>query len=337
MAAAASKSLTKKTPAEIAASDAARATKAAASKAAAEAAATTPRIQKFSSVSERYDAVNKKMVRLTEEELPRYKRLAVWRDEARIAYMAPGGIPITKDLLMENPDGSGWPIENPAAVAAARAAKAGTSSSAAGTSSSAAGTSASASIGTDTGVPDPLADRVVLKSDGSLFRSYKWNSQRLKELMRDKIVQVGADGRLYRRSLEEINAEREAIAAAIAAPLPKVGPSTVLSEAETALPALPTPASPPRLTDAELDALLEGEGRGKHSEIQAVGFPQDSWTPAQARKWLKDHDAVPIKGMRREGSWLRWRITPPERYSRYTTKTLRSNGKAVHLVLGWRR
>jgi hypothetical protein len=336
LAAAASKSLTKKTPAEIAASDAARATKAAASKAAAEAAATTPRIQKFASVSERYDAVNKKMVRLTAEEQPRYNRLAVWRDEARIAYMASGGIPITKDLLMENPDGSGWPIENPAAVAAARAAKAGTSSSAAGTSSSAAGPSSSASIGTDTGPENPLADKVVLKSDGSLFRSYKWNSQRLKELMRDKIVQVGGDGRLYRRSADEINAEREALAAATAAPLPKVGPSTVLSEAETTVPTLPTPASPPRLTDAEVDALLEGEGRGKHSEIQAVGFPQDSWTPAQARKWLTEHGAKPIKPMRREGSWLRWRLTPPERYSRYTTKTLRSNGRAVHLVMGWR-
>jgi hypothetical protein len=102
------------------------------------------------------------------------------------------------------------------------------------------------------------------------------------------------------------------------------------------VPTLPTPASPPRLTDAEVDALLEGEGRGKHSEIQAVGFPQDSWTPAQARKWLTEHGAKPIKPMRREGSWLRWRLTPPERYSRYTTKTLRSNGRAVHLVMGWR-
>ena len=88
------------------------------------------------------------------------------------------------------------------------------------------------------------------------------------------------------------------------------------------------------------DPPVAGAGRGKsrdqHSEIQAVGFPQDSWTPAQARKWMKDHGAVPIKGMRREGTWLRWRITPPDRYSRYTTKTLRSNGKAIHLVMGSR-
>jgi hypothetical protein len=143
---------------------------------------------------------------------------------------------------------------------------------------------------------------------------------------------MGVDGRLYRRSADEINAERDALAAAVAASPPKAGPSTVLSDAATAA----VPASPAHLTDAELEAILSGEGRGKRSEIHAVGFPQDEWTPAQARKWLKVHDAVPIKGMRREGSWLRWRITPPSRYSRYTTKTLKSNGKSIHLVLGWR-
>ena len=82
-------------------------------------------------------------------------------------------------------------------------------------------------------------------------------------------------------------------------------------------------------------ALL-GTGRKSKSEIQAVGFPQDEWTPAQARRWLKEHGAEPIKPMRREGAWLRWRITPPERYRRYTTKTLKSNGKSIHLVMGWR-
>jgi hypothetical protein len=319
-AAAASKKLKKLTPEEIAASDAARAAKAAA---AAPKAGTTPKIKKFAS----YSAPG-----ATPNDIARNQRLQVWRGEALIAYNK-GGIPITRDLLMEGPGGaSDWPVENDAAIAAAVAAKSGVP----GTSASAAGTSASASIGTDTGVEDPTAKKAVLNADGTLFKKYNWDSRKLKQLLKDKIVQVGADGRLYRRSADEINAEREAIAAATAAPLPKVGPSTVLSEAETAVAALPTPASPPRLTDAEVDALLEGEGRGKHSEIQAVGFPQDSWTPAQARKWLKDHDAVPIKGMRREGSWLRWRITPPDRYSRYTTKTLRSNGKAVHLVMGWR-
>lgn len=85
--------------------------------------------------------------------------------------------------------------------------------------------------------------------------------------------------------------------------------------------------------DWEDPPILLGTGRKSKSEIQAVGFPQDEWTPAQARRWLKEHGAVPIKPMRREGSWLRWRITPPG-YRSYTTKTLRSNGKAVHLILG---
>ena len=322
-AAAASKTLKKRTPEELAASDAARAAKAAA---AALAKSKTPKatsIPRFASESERYDDVNKTTVRLTESQVPMYNRLAVWQGRAQVAYMKQG-IPITKDLLTLGPDG--WPVENDAAIAAAVAAK----------KSGMPGTSASASIGTDTGPEDPLADKVVLKSDGTIFKTYKWDSKALKKAMIEGVVRTGVDGRLYRRSVEEINAEREALAAATAAPLPKAGPSTALSEAETAVPALPTPASPPRLTDAEVEALLSGEGRGSRSEIQAVGFPQDSWTPAQARRWLKEHDAMPIKGMRREGSWLRWRITPPERYSRYTTKTLKSNGKTVHLVLGWR-
>ena len=313
----AAKKLKTRTPEEIEAAKIASAARAAAS-----AAKTKSSIPKFASVSERYDETNKKMVTIPQADIPKYNRLAVWRDEAQIAYMVKG-IPITKDLLMMGPDG--WPIENDAAIAAAVAAK--SASGMPGT---------SASIGTDTGVEDPLADKVVLKSDGTIYKKYKWNSTALKKAIAEGVVRTGADGRLYRRSLDEINAERDALAAAVAASPPKAGPSTALSEAETAVPALPTPASPPRLTDAEVEALLSGEGRGSRSEIQAVGFPQDSWTPAQARRWLKEHDAVPIKGMRREGSWLRWRITPPERYSRYTTKTLKSNGKAVHLVLGWR-
>ena len=258
------------------------------------------------------------MVTIPQADIPKYNRLAVWRDEAQIAYTKQG-IPVTKDLLMMGPDG--WPIENDAAIAAAVAAK--SASGMPGT---------SASIGTDTGVEDPTAKKAVLNADGTLFKKYNWDSRKLKQLIKDSIVRVGADGRLYRRSADEINAERDELAAAVAASPPKAGPSTVLSDAATAA----VPASPAHLTDAEVEAILSGDGRGKRSEIHAVGFPQDEWTPAQARKWLKVHDAVPIKGMRREGSWLRWRITPPERYSRYTTKTLRSNGKSIHLVLGWR-
>ena len=302
--------LKKKTPEEIEAAKLASAAKAAASAAARS--GSPGKIKKFASFT---------AVGASDFEIARQKRLQVWRDEAQIAY-SKNGIPVTKDLLTMGPDG--WPIENDAAIAAAVALKSGMP-----------GTSTSASIGTDTGVEDPTAKKAVLNADGSLFKKYNWDSRKLKQLIKESIVRVGADGRLYRRSADEINAERDAMAAAVAASPPKAGPSTVLSDAATAA----VPASPaPHLTDAEVEAILSGDGRGKRSdsEIHAVGFPQDEWTPAQARKWLKVHDAVPIKGMRREGSWLRWRITPPSRYSRYTTKTLRSNGKSIHLVLGWR-
>ena len=82
--------------------------------------------------------------------------------------------------------------------------------------------------------------------------------------------------------------------------------------------------------------MPDTEGSGRGGETHAVGFPSDEWTPAQARKWVKDHGGKPIKPMRREGSWLRFRMTPPDRYSRFATKTLKSNGRTVHLVIGWR-
>ena len=299
--------LKRKTPEEIEAAKLASAAKAAASAAARS--GSPGKIKKFASFT---------AVGASDFEIARQKRLQVWRDEAQIAY-SKNGIPVTKDLLTMGTDG--WPIENDAAIAAAVAAK--SASGMPGT---------SASIGTDTGVEDPLADKVVLKSDGTIYKKYKWNSTALKKGIADGLIRTGVDGRLYRRSATEVNAERDALAAAVAASPPKAGPSTVLSDAATAA----VPASPAHLTDAEVEAILSGDGRGKRSEIHAVGFPQDEWTPAQARKWLKAHDAVPIKGMRREGSWLRWRITPPERYSRYTTKTLKSNGKSIHLVMGWR-
>ena len=301
--------LKRKTPEEIEAAKLASAAKAAASAAARS--GSPGKIKKFASFT---------AVGASDFEIARQKRLQVWRDEAQIAY-SKNGIPVTKDLLTMGTDG--WPIENDAAIAAAVAAK---------SASGMPGTSASASIGTDTGVEDPLADKVVLKSDGTIYKTYKWNSTALKKGIADGLIRTGVDGRLYRRSATEVNAERDALAAAVAASPPKAGPSTVLSDAATAA----VPASPAHLTDAEVEAILSGDGRGKRSEIHAVGFPQDEWTPAQARKWLKVHDAVPIKGMRREGSWLRWRITPPSRYSRYTTKTLKSNGKSIHLVMGWR-
>ena len=107
---------------------------------------------------------------------------------------------------------------------------------------------------------------------------------------------------------DEISAEREAMAAAVATEPAKAVPSAVVSEAKTAaIPAEPVPI------------ILGVEGRRKRSgtrsgnrEAHATGFPPDSWNPAQARKRLKaiPVGAVPI--MRREGSLLRWRITPPE-------------------------
>ena len=113
-------------------------------------------------------------------------------DSDQVPLLPCAGIPVTKGLLMLGPDGR--PIENPAAAAVA--AKAGPSSSAPGTSAT---RSAAASIGADTGSEDPMANKVVLKSNGTIIKSYKWGSSALKKAMSEGVVRTGADGRLYRR------------------------------------------------------------------------------------------------------------------------------------------
>jgi hypothetical protein len=84
---------------------------------------------------------------------------------------------------------------------------------------------------------------------------------------------------------DEISAERDAMAAAVATELAEAVPSAVVSEAKT----VAIPAEP-------VSIILGVEGRSKRSgtrsgnrEAHATGFPPDSWNPAQARKWLKAH------------------------------------------------
>jgi hypothetical protein len=71
------------------------------------------------------------------------------------------------------------------------------------------------------------------------------------------------------------------------------------------------------------------------SEIQAVyALTTDGWSASTIRHWLKTEGLQPIKRAHRLGTEIRYRITPPRRYSRFTTRVL-NNG--IHLVLGWHR
>lgn len=71
------------------------------------------------------------------------------------------------------------------------------------------------------------------------------------------------------------------------------------------------------------------------SEIQAVyALTTDGWNASALRQWLTHEGLTPIKRAHRLGTEIRYRITPPGHYARFTTKVL-PNG--VHLVLGYFR
>lgn len=69
------------------------------------------------------------------------------------------------------------------------------------------------------------------------------------------------------------------------------------------------------------------------SQIQAVyALGTDKWTPTLLRAWLKKHGLKPIKRVHIVGDEIRYRILPPLRFARFTTKKLPGG---IHLVLGW--
>lgn len=67
------------------------------------------------------------------------------------------------------------------------------------------------------------------------------------------------------------------------------------------------------------------------SKIQAVIFNIDMWTTDKARKWLKEHDLIPIKRVHKTARFLRYRIMEPT-FNHYKTKIL-DNG--IEIVYGF--
>jgi len=69
------------------------------------------------------------------------------------------------------------------------------------------------------------------------------------------------------------------------------------------------------------------------SEIQAIYFDSRlGWNGKEAKKWLTDNGHDPIKRQRKEGHMLRYRLTEPDKYLRFTTKKLPDG---IYLVIGW--
>jgi hypothetical protein len=76
------------------------------------------------------------------------------------------------------------------------------------------------------------------------------------------------------------------------------------------------------------------------SEIQSVVFedtPRRPWQAIERLQWLAKHELRPIKKEHEAGPQHRYRLAPPERFARFTTKPLTTaTGHRVLLVLGWR-
>ncbi len=87
--------------------------------------------------------------------------------------------------------------------------------------------------------------------------------------------------------------------------------------------------------------------KAKPSETQAVIFFKPSWNITTSKKWLRDNKIIPIliNGKPKEPDTdlfkgqIRYRITDPKQYVRFTTKPLiDKEGKPanIHLILGWK-
>ena len=76
---------------------------------------------------------------------------------------------------------------------------------------------------------------------------------------------------------------------------------------------------------SKLQAVLFFKGRGTYPE----------WNVMNSIKWLRKHNIKPLKSPDTKlfENQIRYRITQPKPYKRYTTKILKNN---IHLILGWK-
>jgi hypothetical protein len=66
--------------------------------------------------------------------------------------------------------------------------------------------------------------------------------------------------------------------------------------------------------------------------IQAIYADESNgWTPAKLKAWMKEQGYVPLKGLHRKGTQLRYRIMDPKLFASFSTEVLNNH---VHLVWG---
>lgn len=67
--------------------------------------------------------------------------------------------------------------------------------------------------------------------------------------------------------------------------------------------------------------------------IQAVLFDNTMWTSKEAKKYLREHNIVPIKPVHVTKHLLRYRIIPPENFNSFSSKKL---DYGITLVFGYK-
>jgi len=68
------------------------------------------------------------------------------------------------------------------------------------------------------------------------------------------------------------------------------------------------------------------------SEIQALGFPKDTFKKKDVVDFLYRHQMKPLKKIREEGHYYRVRLTDPRPYKKYITKISPDN---IHFIIGF--
>jgi len=69
------------------------------------------------------------------------------------------------------------------------------------------------------------------------------------------------------------------------------------------------------------------------TQVQSVTFNKSIWTVVAARRWLRQHDFLPIKRVDKTPTLLRYRIKPPKQFKRFRNKSIATG---INLVVGFK-
>lgn len=66
------------------------------------------------------------------------------------------------------------------------------------------------------------------------------------------------------------------------------------------------------------------------SNIQAILFDINKWTPTRSRRWLMNHNHIPIKKAHKTERFYRYRLMEPNKNNRYITLNI---GNGIEFII----